>query len=162
MVLVLTFSKRLAFFQVLRDWRMDDFILTPWSSPWLVSNRIKTLKKQSNNGNKRCSYLSSRRRRSWQIQSHLHSDQVRHPPLPSHLRVFPSRDWQKYSSVLNREAFVQLNPRTVLPEVTIPPNVTPGHDVQTVIIDTSRKFSFTRVFRSWSLDHSCIVFAWGW
>ena len=37
-----------------------------------------------------------------------------------------------------REAFVRLAPRTVLPEVTIPPSVTPGHDVTTVIIDTSR------------------------
>ncbi|CEQ42539.1 SPOSA6832_04359, partial [Sporobolomyces salmonicolor] len=33
--------------------------------------------------------------------------------------------------------FVRLAPRTVLPEVTIPPSVTPGHDVTTVIIDTS-------------------------
>lgn len=40
--------------------------------------------------------------------------------------------------IVNREAFVKLSPRTVLPEVTIPPSVTPGHDVTTLIIDTSR------------------------
>ncbi|GJN94539.1 hypothetical protein Rhopal_007622-T1 [Rhodotorula paludigena] len=40
-------------------------------------------------------------------------------------------------SSLIKEAFVRLAPRTVLPEVTIPPAVTPGHDVTTVIIDTS-------------------------
>ncbi|GAA5916550.1 hypothetical protein JCM5296_005098 [Sporobolomyces johnsonii] len=40
-------------------------------------------------------------------------------------------------SALIKEAFVRLAPRTVLPEVTIPPTVTPGHDVTTVIIDTS-------------------------
>ncbi|GAA5970266.1 hypothetical protein JCM8115_003137 [Rhodotorula mucilaginosa] len=40
-------------------------------------------------------------------------------------------------SALIKEAFVRLAPRTVLPEVTIPPSVTPGHDVTTVIIDTS-------------------------
>ncbi len=34
---------------------------------------------------------------------------------------------------------MRLAPRTVLPEVTIPPSVTPGHDVTTLIIDTSRK-----------------------
>ncbi|GAA5932845.1 hypothetical protein JCM3775_002254 [Rhodotorula graminis] len=40
-------------------------------------------------------------------------------------------------SALIKEAFVRLAPRTVLPEVTIPPSVTPGHDVTTVIVDTS-------------------------
>ncbi|BGP43676.1 ERMES complex Ca(2+)-binding regulatory GTPase gem1 [Rhodotorula kratochvilovae] len=30
--------------------------------------------------------------------------------------------------------------KTVLPEVTIPPSVTPGHDVTTVIVDTSRAY----------------------
>ncbi|GAA5958596.1 hypothetical protein JCM3765_006684 [Sporobolomyces pararoseus] len=40
-------------------------------------------------------------------------------------------------SSLIKESFVRLAPRTVLPEVTIPPSVTPGHDVTTLIIDTS-------------------------
>ncbi|GAA6063707.1 hypothetical protein JCM10212_004434 [Sporobolomyces blumeae] len=40
-------------------------------------------------------------------------------------------------SALIKESFVRLAPRTVLPEVTIPPSVTPGLDVTTVIIDTS-------------------------
>ncbi|BGP27838.1 ERMES complex Ca(2+)-binding regulatory GTPase gem1 [Rhodotorula toruloides] len=40
-------------------------------------------------------------------------------------------------SALIKESFVRLAPRTVLPEVTIPPAVTPGHNVTTVIIDTS-------------------------
>ncbi|GAA6013790.1 hypothetical protein JCM11491_005100 [Sporobolomyces phaffii] len=40
-------------------------------------------------------------------------------------------------SSLIKESFVRLAPRTVLPEVTIPPSVTPGHDVTTVIVDTS-------------------------
>ncbi|GAA5830167.1 hypothetical protein JCM11251_006904 [Rhodosporidiobolus azoricus] len=40
-------------------------------------------------------------------------------------------------SALIKEAFVRLAPRTVLPEVTIPPSVSPGLDVTTVIIDTS-------------------------
>ncbi|SCV74493.1 BQ2448_8134 [Microbotryum intermedium] len=40
-------------------------------------------------------------------------------------------------SSLIKEQFVKLAPRTVLPEVTIPPSVTPGHHVTTIIIDTS-------------------------
>ncbi|GAA6037463.1 hypothetical protein JCM8097_008200 [Rhodosporidiobolus ruineniae] len=40
-------------------------------------------------------------------------------------------------SALIKEAFVRLAPHTTLPEVTIPPSVTPGHNVTTVIIDTS-------------------------
>ncbi|GAA5954083.1 hypothetical protein JCM10213_007114 [Rhodosporidiobolus nylandii] len=36
-----------------------------------------------------------------------------------------------------KEAFVRLAPRTVLPEVTIPPSVSPAHDVTTVIVDSS-------------------------
>ncbi|GAA5995100.1 hypothetical protein JCM5350_003269 [Sporobolomyces pararoseus] len=40
-------------------------------------------------------------------------------------------------SSLIKESFVKLAPRTVLPVVTIPPSVTPGHDVTTLIIDTS-------------------------
>ncbi|KDE06290.1 mitochondrial Rho GTPase 1 [Microbotryum lychnidis-dioicae p1A1 Lamole] len=40
-------------------------------------------------------------------------------------------------SSLIKEHFVKLAPRTVLPEVTIPPSVTPGHQVTTIIIDTS-------------------------
>ncbi|KAK4056464.1 ERMES complex Ca(2+)-binding regulatory GTPase gem1 [Microbotryomycetes sp. JL221] len=40
-------------------------------------------------------------------------------------------------SSLIKEEFVRLAPRTRLPEVTIPPSVTPGHDVTTLIIDTS-------------------------
>ena len=52
------------------------------------------------------------------------------PPPPPRLAPLSPR----------REAFVRLAPRTVLPEVTIPPSVTPGHDVTTVIVDTSRAF----------------------
>ncbi|SDA04574.1 BZ3501_MvSof-1269-A2-R1_Chr3-2g06294 [Microbotryum saponariae] len=42
-------------------------------------------------------------------------------------------------SSLIKEHFVKLAPRTVLPEVTIPPSVTPGHQVTTIIIDTSHR-----------------------
>lgn len=40
-------------------------------------------------------------------------------------------------STFIKEAFVRLHPRSVLPEVTIPPSVSPGMDVTTIIIDTS-------------------------
>lgn len=123
------------------------------------SDENNTQQREVNNGHERRSYLSRRRWRSWQIQSHLHSDQVRHSLL-RHFHVRIRFDWP--TRFEHREAFVHLNPRTVLPEVTIPPNVTPGHDVQTVIIDTSREFQpFYAWFRnlagfdptcSWSLD----------
>ncbi|KAK4051643.1 ERMES complex Ca(2+)-binding regulatory GTPase gem1 [Microbotryomycetes sp. JL201] len=56
-------------------------------------------------------------------------------------------------SSLIKEEFVRLAPRTRLPEVTIPPSVTPGHDVTTLIVDTSHAIdnpnSFDRVPTYW-------------
>lgn len=113
------------------------------------SNSCEPNRRTRLDGSTRRKGLPSRRRRRWEVVNYYFADKVSRPhgPVPAcsnpsrHcLRLAPNEILTNLASPARREAFVRLAPRTTLPEVTIPPTVTPGLDVTTLIIDTSREY----------------------